>query len=119
MSRHKAREYLDSLKNFFICFCFKNFIFIRSAQLILMLFLIILMTPGSAYTFDGSKYQEVCSRTLDLLHGGFGALLMASAGVGAVVAAAAGGFRLAWALVVVAVGAFTLKEYQEIWFEPC
>jgi hypothetical protein len=89
------------------------------ASFFIVCIMILLLQIDSASAYNGEKYREVCSKTLEMVHGGFGALLMASAGVGAVVASAAGGFRIAWALVVVALGAFTLKEYQELWFEPC
>jgi hypothetical protein len=88
-------------------------------KLFLVVFLVVLLHMEYANAYSGERYREVCKRTLGLMHGGFGALLMASAGVGAIVASAAGGFRIAWALVVVAVGAFVLKEYQEIWTAEC
>jgi type IV secretory pathway VirB2 component (pilin) len=88
-------------------------------KLVLIIGISILLNDSQASAFEGKKYDEVCGKVLGLLRGGFGGLLMACAGVGAVVASATGGFRLAWSLVVVAVGAFTLKEYQEIWTTSC
>ena len=76
-------------------------------------------TNADAQGFDGKKYGELCKRVLETVEGKFGALLTAAAGLGALVASAAGGFRMAWSLVVVAVGSFTLRTYQEIWFSPC
>lgn len=66
--------------------------------------------------YDDKKFGVVCDSTMQYLQGGFGALLSAIAGFGAVIASAVGGFRMAWALVVVSVGAFIVKEYMEIWF---
>lgn len=66
--------------------------------------------------YDGQKFGDICEKTFGYLEGGFGALLAAVAGIGAIVASAAGGFRVAWALVVVSVGAFILREYITIFF---
>lgn len=69
---------------------------------------------------DGAKFKEVCSKTLGYLaDDGLGALLASAAGLGAVIAAAMGSFRAAWGLVVISVGAFLLKNYVELWFQPC
>ena len=66
--------------------------------------------------YDGKKFGDICEKTFGYLEGGFGALLAAIAGIGAIIASAAGGFRLAWALVVVSVGSFILREYITIFF---
>lgn len=71
------------------------------------------------HAYDGQKYRTLCQRVLQTVEGKFGSLLTAAAGLGAIVSSAAGGFRMAWSLLVVAVGAFTLRTYQEIWFAPC
>ena len=69
---------------------------------------------------DGAKFKEVCNKSLKYLSDdGFGALLSAGAGLGAVIAAATGSFRAAWGLLVVSVGAFILKNYVELWFQEC
>lgn len=75
--------------------------------------------PAEAQGFDGKKYGEVCKRVLETVEGKFGSLLTAAAGLGALVASATGGFKMAWSLLVVAIGSFTLRTYQEIWFEKC
>lgn len=106
----------------------KNDLFLKASIVIselgltkpfLILLLILLADIDSATAFNGEKFKEICGKTFDLVEGGLGGVLMACAGVGAIVASAAGGFRLAWALVVVAVGSFILKEYQEIWTVEC
>jgi hypothetical protein len=88
-------------------------------KLVAVMLFIALADNGSAHAYNGERFRLICHLNLNMVHGGFGALLMASAGVGAVVASAAGGFRIAWALVVVSVGAFTLREYQELWTVQC
>ncbi|MFN8391906.1 MAG: hypothetical protein U0136_16575 [Bdellovibrionota bacterium] len=70
----------------------------------------------SAYAFDDSKFGVICGRTIGYIEGGFGALMSAIAGIGAIIASASGGFRMAWALVVVSIGAFILHEYVDIFF---
>ncbi len=83
------------------------------------LFLLTLYASDDAYAYNDKKYGQVCRNLLKELDGDFGSLLTAAAGLGAVVASAAGGFKIAWSLVVVAVGSYTLKTYQEIWFDAC
>lgn len=63
--------------------------------------------------------REACGRLLSYIEGGFGALLAAAAGIGAIVAAALGGFKAAWALVVVSVGAFILRAYITLFQGTC
>ena len=83
------------------------------------LFLLAIYASDNAYAYDDAKYGKVCRNLLKELDGDFGSLLTAAAGLGAVIASAAGGFKIAWSLVVVAVGSYTLKTYQEIWFDAC
>lgn len=83
------------------------------------MFILFSSNSAEAQGFDGKKYGEICKRVLETVEGKFGALLTAAAGLGALVASAAGGFRMAWSLLVVAIGSFTLRTYQEIWFQPC
>lgn len=65
------------------------------------------------------KYGIACNYLLGLMEGPFGALVTAAAGVGAIVAAALGGFKMAWTLIVVAVGAFILRAYITLFFAGC
>lgn len=65
------------------------------------------------------RYTTACNSLLALIEGPFGALITAAAGVGAIVAAALGGFKMAWTLVVVAVGAFILRAYITLFFASC
>ena len=72
-----------------------------------------------AHAYNQQKYGEVCNNVLTLVEGQFGALMTAIAGVGAVVASAMGGFKMAWACLVVSVGSFILKNYVNLFFEEC
>lgn len=68
-----------------------------------------------AYAANGTA-AGACSKLLAYIEGPFGALITAAAGIGAIVAAALGGFKVAWTLVVTAVGAFILRAYMSLWF---
>ncbi|MCB0323776.1 MAG: hypothetical protein KDD69_09395, partial [Bdellovibrionales bacterium] len=73
---------------------------------------------ADAYT--GEKFRDVCGKiTTALDSGNLGSLLAALAGIGAIVASAMGGFKAAWALLVVSVGSFILRTYIEMWFAEC
>ena len=72
---------------------------------------------GITSGYRGIKYGEVCKRILDIhADGGYGSLLTAMAGVGAIFASAMGGFKAAWSLVVVAIGSFILDAYRTLFF---
>lgn len=60
-----------------------------------------------------------CSSLLHYIEGGFGALIAAGAGIGAIVASAFGGFKAAWGLVAVSVGAFILRSYITLFNRGC
>lgn len=92
---------------------FYNFLFL-AAILILLQEFSLAQEVGAGYKDD--KFGLVCKSTLDYLHGGFGALLTAITGLGAIIASAVGGFRMAWALLVVSIGSFILQSYMEMWF---
>jgi hypothetical protein len=86
----------------------------------ILIFMFLLLSPGEASAnFSDKKFQDICSKMLLLLASDFGSILSAAAGIGAIIASAAGGFKVAWSLVVVAIGSFTLAEYQELWFKEC
>lgn len=68
--------------------------------------------------YDEEKWGKTCDSTMKYLtEGGFSALLTAIAGVGAIVAFAAGGFRAAWALLIVSMGSFILRSYLDAFFQ--
>ena len=64
-------------------------------------------------------YGMACDGILQLVEGTFGALVTAVAGIGAIVASAVGGFKMAWSLIVVAVGAFVLRSYISLFNGTC
>lgn len=80
-----------------------------------LILLFLFVEPAEAY--QGGKFKDVCQKTFGYLDGGFAGLLSAVTGVGAIIAAATGGFRAAWGLIVVSIGAFILKEYLDLWFQ--
>jgi len=72
---------------------------------------------GITSGYRGIKYGEVCKRILDMhADGGYGSLLAAIAGVGAIITSAMGGFKTAWALIVVAISSFILDAYRTLFF---
>lgn len=71
---------------------------------------------GAGSGFNGEKFDETCQAILSLFEGEFGALLAAAAGMGAIIASAMGGFKMAWSLLVVSVGSFILREYKDLFF---
>lgn len=78
---------------------------------------IVLLLLGSyEETFAAGTAKMACGVLLKYVEGPFGALITAAAGIGAIVAAALGGFKVAWTLVVTAVGAFILRSYMTLWF---
>ncbi|MCC6954128.1 MAG: hypothetical protein IT290_08425 [Deltaproteobacteria bacterium] len=54
----------------------------------------------------------------ELIEGPFGALVMIVAGLVAIVSAAMGAYRAAMSCLIVAIGAFTLRTFVEIFFGP-
>jgi hypothetical protein len=67
--------------------------------------------------YDGKKFGDICKKVLEAHDdGGYGSLLTAMAGMGAILASAMGGFKVAWSLLVVAIGSFILNSYKDLWF---
>ena len=72
---------------------------------------------GITSGYRGLKYGEVCKRIIDMhADGGYGSLLAAMAGVGAIISSAMGGFKAAWTLIVVAISSFILDAYRTLFF---
>ena len=78
----------------------------------------IVVSPVSAYAGVGTAGMA-CGGLVGIMEGSFGALVAAAAGVGAIVAAAVGGFKAAWSLVVVSIGAFILRSYLTLYNTGC
>jgi hypothetical protein len=92
-----------------------------SCKVFLMLlsaFLYFTIGADTAYAGSGT-FGQACNKMLLLVEGAFGALVAAAAGVAAIIAAALGGFKMAWALVVVAVGSFILRSFITIFNGVC
>ncbi|HMO17831.1 MAG TPA: hypothetical protein PKA63_06950 [Oligoflexia bacterium] len=87
----------------------------------LMLFgTVLFFAAGSDNAWAGrGSFGVACNKMLALIEGAFGALVAAAAGVAAIVAAALGGFKMAWALVVVSVGSFILRAFITIFSGEC
>lgn len=71
----------------------------------------VVVFSDTAYAYSDERFKTVCQKAMDYLEGGFGTLLTAVAGMGAIVASAMGGFKTAWALLVVAIGSFILRNF--------
>jgi hypothetical protein len=66
--------------------------------------------------FDDTLIRNSVGNLFMLIEGAFGALIMVVAGLGAIVAAAMGGYRAAVGMLVVAVGAFILRALVSLFF---
>lgn len=76
---------------------------------------------GAAENTDLGNYNDVriaeaVNRIFAYLEGSFGALIMVSAGLGAIISSAFGQYRAALGLLVVAVGAFILRSLVSTFF---
>lgn len=76
-----------------------------------------LIAAGGAPVFGNAV--SACARVLGYLQGGFGTLVAAGAGLGAIVAASLGGFKAAWGLFVVSVGCFILRSFLYLFLTGC
>ena len=95
--------------------------FERHANLTLFLFGLALLYSGSSDLAHADKgsYGQACNSILSLVEGAFGSLITAGAGIGAIVASAVGGFKMAWTLIVVSVGSFILRAYITLFNGEC
>jgi len=95
--------------------------FEKHANVCLFFFGMILLYAGSAdvaHAGQGS-YAQACNGILSLIEGTFGAMLTAIAGVAAIIASAVGGFKMAWSLLVVAIGSFILRSFITLFNGTC
>jgi type IV secretory pathway VirB2 component (pilin) len=99
---------------------FRKLTYRHNDTILFVLGLSLLYAGGSSLAHAGSgTYGQACNGILLLVEGTFGALITAVAGIGAIVASAVGGFKMAWSLVVVAVGAFILRSYITLFNGDC
>ena len=95
--------------------------FEKHANVCLFFFGMILLYAGSADIAHAGRgtYAEACNGVLSLVEGTFGAMLTAIAGIAAIIAAAVGGFKMAWSLLVVAIGSFILRSFITLFNGTC
>jgi hypothetical protein len=67
-------------------------------------------------TYNDSRIANSVNAVMTYLEGSFGALVMAAAGIGAIMSAAFGQYKTALSLMVVAVGAFILRSLMSTFF---
>ncbi len=67
-------------------------------------------------TYNDMKIANAVNAIMTYLEGSFGALVMAAAGIGAILSASFGQFKAALSLMVVAVGAFILRSLISTFF---
>ncbi len=89
----------------------------RKRELAALTFVALLALPLSAEAQLGSgmvkfAIQELCGEMM----GGLGALLTATAGFGAIVAAAFGAYRAFYSAIITAVGAFSVSAILSLYF---
>jgi len=96
----------------------------RHSSALLFLFGALLLVGGMgelamAQAAASARAYGACSILLAYMETGFGALVASAAGVGAIIAAAVGGFKAAWSLLVVSIGAFILRAYITLFNAGC
>ena len=92
----------------------------HSNLLLFSLGIVLLYTAGADVAHAGKgTYAQACNGILSLVEGTFGALVTAAAGIAAILAAAVGGFKMAWSLLVVAVGSFILRAFITLFNGDC
>jgi hypothetical protein len=71
---------------------------------------------GLTTKYNDQRIANAVNAIMTYLEGTFGALVMAAAGIGAILSAAFGQYRAALSLMVVAVGAFILRSLMSTFF---
>lgn len=71
---------------------------------------------GLTVTYNDTRIADSVNGILTYIEGSFGALVMISAGLGAIISSAFGQYRAALGLLVVAVGAFILRSLVSTFF---
>lgn len=72
--------------------------------------------PGKGVANGDYRIANFGTMAFELIEGNLGSLIMISAGLAAIIAAAFGAYRAAVGLLVVAVGAFILRSLVDIFF---
>jgi hypothetical protein len=71
---------------------------------------------GRQGEIEDSRIALAVSTLFKYLEGSFGALIMAAAGIGAILSAAVGQYKAALSCMVVSVGAFILRSFMSTFF---
>jgi hypothetical protein len=66
--------------------------------------------------YDDTLIRNSVGNLYKMIEGAFGALVVVAAGIGTIIAAVVGAYRIAFALFVTAVGAFILRSYVSLFF---
>ncbi len=74
------------------------------------------ISSGAAINYNDDRINNAVNAIMTYLEGSFGALIMAAAGIGAIMSAAFGQYKAALSLMVVAVGAFILRSLMGTFF---
>jgi hypothetical protein len=98
----------------------------REAQILLFLIGLLVIGVGLADTlyaqggrgtnYNPERINNAVNAVMTYLEGSFGALVMAAAGIGAIVSAAFGQYRACLSLMVVSIGAFILRSIMDTFF---
>lgn len=118
----RANSNLGTLKNLYTDACVKFSVLTNDVHKASLMILgtVLFFTAGADTASAGQgSYGDACNKLLLLIEGAFGALIAAAAGVAAIVAAALGGFKMAWSLVVVSIGSFVLRAYISLFNGEC
>jgi hypothetical protein len=74
------------------------------------------VNSGAGINYNTERITNAVNAIMTYLEGSFGALIMASAGVGAIMSAAFGQYKASLSLLVVAVGSFILRSLMSTFF---
>ena len=114
----QSREKMAEVSSALLSFGFQR---LNGIFLCLGAILLIVGLQEVAHAFAEPNYNDTLIRNavgqlFKLIEGAFGALIMVVAGIGAIVAASMGAYRLAVSMLVVAVGAFILRSLVSLFF---
>ena len=76
-------------------------------------------TTQDAFAQNNGNPLKACQELLSYIEGVFASLVAAAAGLGAIIASAVGGFKAAWGLLVVSIGAFILRSFIGVFLAQC
>ena len=89
-------------------------ILFKASKFSIASFALILIFASNAFAFESVQFaiEEICGH----MQGNLGGLLMTTAGIGGIVAAAFGNLRASHSLIVVGVGAAALSRFLSLYF---